>query len=416
MTEPAPFRPLALADLFALDLPEPEWVVEGVVPLGAATLLDAREKAGKGLLTIDLCACVALGEPFLDRAVKEGPAIYCAAEEHTRDVRERIAARIGAERAAPLYVLPLNGSTDDRLDLADPEGMQRLHDMLAAERPAVVVLDTLRELHHHAEDSSDDMGPLLRPLRWLAHTFNVALVVNHHQNKGGGSRGSTAIRAAFDQTLSFRRPEHEPDDGPPSGTLRVEGRYGPRFALPIRLGDGLRWEPAAPTLAPVEPDARGRVVAWVRDHDREGGHTAHEIAAALEIKPKTVQNVLSAIGKEAAAPLVPASGSGHKHGARGWRHVAPPLPLGTDPDAPPTIPPDACPLSGPGRKEQSAPPPLFVPDASRNNGNNAGINGRGCLDCGCLDCGAPLPDGAVYYCGRHGGGFDSAREGSHHAD
>ena len=75
--------------------------MEDILPTGAFCLLDGREKSGKGLLSLDLCASVALGEPFLDRAVKEGPAIYCAAEENIRDVRARVAERLGARRDAP---------------------------------------------------------------------------------------------------------------------------------------------------------------------------------------------------------------------------------------------------------------------------------------------------------------------------
>ena len=104
------FKPLSLDELFALDLPPLEYVVDGMLPLGHACLLTAREKAGKGLLAIDLCASVALGEPFLGRATMQGPAIYCAVEEHIRDMRDRIAARVGNHRDAPLSVLPLDGS------------------------------------------------------------------------------------------------------------------------------------------------------------------------------------------------------------------------------------------------------------------------------------------------------------------
>ena len=54
------------------------------------------------------------------------------------------------------------------------------------------------------------MAPLLKPLRQLAHHRNLALVVNHHQNRGGTFRGSTAIRAAFDQEWAFTRTDGTP--------------------------------------------------------------------------------------------------------------------------------------------------------------------------------------------------------------
>ena len=119
MSAASGFRPVSLRDLWALELPALEYVVADLLPLGHAGLLSAREKAGKGLLAIDLCASVALGEPFLDRATRQGPAIYAAAEEHVRDVRDRIGTRLGDDRDAPLYVLPLDGSTEDRLYLSD---------------------------------------------------------------------------------------------------------------------------------------------------------------------------------------------------------------------------------------------------------------------------------------------------------
>jgi AAA domain len=302
VSEPAGFTPLSLADLFGLDLPEPAYAVDGILPLGSATLLDAREKSGKGLLTIDLCASVALGEPFVDRAVMEGPSIYCAAEEHLRDVRHRIGQRVGTERDAPFYVLPLNGSTPDRLSLHDPVTLQSLYDMGKTYQPIVLIIDTLREVHEGKEDSSDDMAPLLRPLRQLAHDLNVALVVNHHQNRAGTFRGSTAIRAAFDQEWSFTRTD---DDHAPAGemrgTLRIEGRYGPRQSIAILLGEGLRWRPATPTVSVGESGLRERILATI--DDTQDWLSTDDLHARLGGAKKTIQNELSRMVKEQPPPF-----------------------------------------------------------------------------------------------------------------
>jgi RecA-family ATPase len=53
--------------------------------------------------------------------------------------------------------------------------MERLYATVKAQDPVVVVLDPMRELHGQREDSADDMGPLLRPLRQLAHETNTAV-------------------------------------------------------------------------------------------------------------------------------------------------------------------------------------------------------------------------------------------------
>ena len=388
------FAPLSLTELFALELPEPEWVVDGILPLGSATLLSAREKAGKGLLTIDLCASVALDEPFLDRAVRGGPAVYCAAEENVRDVRDRIAARLGDRRDAPLYVLPLDGSTGDRLKLDDPEALQRLWGMVEAIAPVVVVLDTLRELHDGQEDSSDEMAPLLRPVRQLAHQANTAVVVNHHQNRGGTFRGSTAIRAAFDQEWAFGRAD-EADAGGEGvrGTLRVEGRHGPRQTLHVRLGDGLRWGPTTALTSLGEPGIRDRIVAHLAAAD--GWRTAAEIASALGVATKTVQNALSPMLREPACPVA-RGGSGKKGDALVYRSLAPELwtregvQTGSR-----IVPPAGDPLGGGDGGNNRGRTGRIDPDPSGSNGRNGGSNGYGCLDCG-----APIPPGgSPYYCG-----------------
>lgn len=300
------YQPLSIRDLRALELPKLEYVVDGLLPLGSATLLSAREKAGKGLLAIDLCVSVASEEPFLDRSVVAGPTIYCAAEENIREVRSRIEARIGSRAEPPVYVLRLDGSTDDRLDLADPELVSKLDAMIEGYSPLIVVLDTLREIHHGREDHSDDMAPLLKPLRQMAHRRNVALVVNHHMNRSGTFRGSTAIAAAFDQVIELSR-DDDGSDQKPRATLKLSGRFGPAQRLTVVLGDSLHWLPTDPRVTVEAQSLRERIVSALRDAER--GLTADEITEALhkqtaDLKLKTVQNALALVKKEPVPPLV----------------------------------------------------------------------------------------------------------------
>jgi len=324
MMDPAivePFKPLTLDDLFGLELPELDYVVDEILPSGSACLLSGREKSGKGLLSLDFCVSIALGESFLDRAVQEGTAIYCAAEENIRDVRARVAQRVGDRRDAPFYILPLDGSTGDRLQLEDPVGMQRLFGMVQDLQPRVVVLDTMRELHSCREDLSDEMGPLLRPVRQLAHQTGTTVVVNHHQNKGGGFRGSTAIRAAFDLEWAFTRTDDD-DEGEqtPRGTLKVEGRHGPRAVLKVRLGPDLHWELHEAVVTPRDPGAREHILAHLTTVNT--WQTAEEIATGTSIILKTVQNVLAAMRKEAPSSLA-VQGTGTKNDPRRYRTFSP---------------------------------------------------------------------------------------------
>ncbi|MDP9358534.1 MAG: helicase RepA family protein [Chloroflexota bacterium] len=202
-----PFRPLTLSQLKDLSLPQLEAVVESLLFLGTLTLFAAREKSGKSLLMIDLICSVALDEPFLGRAVRAGPVVYVPAEDNLRDVRDRLNRRLGG-RDGPIHVLPVNGYTEDALRLDDPASLARLRAMIEEIEPVLVVLDPMRELHTRREDVADEMGPMLRPLRQIAHETNTAVILNHHMSKGGSARGSTAITAAVDQIWTFHL--HDP--------------------------------------------------------------------------------------------------------------------------------------------------------------------------------------------------------------
>lgn len=384
------FQPLDLDALFALDLPEPDWVVERLFPLGSAALLTAREKAGKGLLTIDLCASVAAGEPFLDRAVLEGPAIYCAAEENLRDVRARIAARLGDRRDLPLYVLPLDGFTEDRLKLTDAASMDRLAVMIAERQPLLVVLDVLRELHDGQEDSSDDMAPILRPVRQLAHQTNTAIVVNHHMNRSGTFRGSTAIRSAFDVELAFTRHDDANDDGL-RGALRIEGRFGPRHTVTIAFGDGNRWQTTELSLTVGEANLRDRILATLTE--RDAWLDSDDLTCALPpTAKKTIQNKLAEMMQEDPKPFA-VRASGEKGKPRQYHALTQRLfaTTGDDTGTVPSFPVPLC--AGEGRNGLWS-----RPKGSGNGGNDARERSGVRL---CVHCAEPFTGAGVLYCPRH---------------
>jgi len=321
------FSPLTLEDLAAIQIPELEYVVDGLLPDASLTLFSAREKTGKGLMTVDLCVSVAFEEPFLGRATLGGPAIYIAAEESIGLVRDRAFTRAGDRRDKNFLVLPLNGFTDDRLRLDDPDSMQRLQNMMREHEPRVIVIDTLREVHDRAENDSDEMGPLIRPLRQLSHADRCSIVLNHHQNRQNSFRGSTAILAACDQEWNLQRTDGE-DSTVPTGTLFVMGRFGPKVVVHVRFPEGGRgrWEVTdAPTVF-GESGLAVRIIAALRGAGRPV--TVREIYGMLTPQPelKTVQNAVSSMINRKPAALA-SVGLGKKNDPRRFLPIDPELPM-----------------------------------------------------------------------------------------
>src|SRR5688500_12391837 len=91
---PISLTALSLEELEAVSIPEPSFIVDGILAAGSLSLQFAREKTGKCLQAVDLAASVATGEAFLGLALSQGPAILIPLKEHLGDVRKRLRSRL----------------------------------------------------------------------------------------------------------------------------------------------------------------------------------------------------------------------------------------------------------------------------------------------------------------------------------
>ncbi|HET8626732.1 MAG TPA: AAA family ATPase [Thermomicrobiales bacterium] len=297
----APYlRAFSLSELAAFEFPPIRWLVEDLIPAGALVLIVGRPKAGKSLLTIDLGASVALGETFLGRATSAGPVALVPAEDALVLVRSRLFTRLDRERAAPVYVIPADGSIDQRVALDDETSFRQLAATVELLKPSLVVLDPLRELHHRKENDADEMAALLRPVRQLAHESGTTIIMVHHRNKHAqdpslATRGSSAITGGVDVVVTIEADTEKDADGltpDTTLTLHVEGRYGPRRSLAARLGPGLRWQ-VGEFAADDDLSAADRI----RRHLEVTGDelTAEGVVEAVGLPLRTVQNNLPAL-------------------------------------------------------------------------------------------------------------------------
>ena len=314
----APLGAMTMGDVMAYEPPPQRDLIAGLLSSGMFCMLTGREKAGKSLLLMDLLLSIALGEPFLGQSTEQGPVILLAAEEHMRDIKARLATRLnGRDPADALFhLIPPHGVMEGEPDfrLEDQVILDRLVSLIKSTGAVAVGLDPLRELHDLPENDSDTMGPLLRPLREIAHVLDVAVVLVHHMGKDGKFRGSTAIRSAVDQEIAFKRSDEgdgEYEEVPTEGKLRIVGRAGPKQVLSVALGQHIRWERSM-SLAkiagtPPPPNLRARIIDCIRA-GTEAGLTATEIAARIDSSQKTVQNEISLILRD-ADPVIKALAS-----------------------------------------------------------------------------------------------------------
>ena len=94
---------MSVADLLC-EPPEAErWLVDGIVPCGALTLVSAAPKVGKSTPMRCLSMAVARGRPWLGRPAVQGPVLYLCLEDKRSEVRRHYAA-MGAQPSDPIYL------------------------------------------------------------------------------------------------------------------------------------------------------------------------------------------------------------------------------------------------------------------------------------------------------------------------
>jgi hypothetical protein len=185
-------------------LAEPEehvaWAVDGLLPAGGLSLLAARPKVGKSTLARNLALAVARGEPFLGRATTPGTVLYLAFEEKRAEIVAHFRRLCARDEPILLFV----GS-------APEHALEALVDVVARERPALVILDpVLRFVRVRDVNDYSELTKALEPLLMLARTSGAHILLVHHLAKGehaggDGILGSTAIFGVVDTALLLKR-------------------------------------------------------------------------------------------------------------------------------------------------------------------------------------------------------------------
>lgn len=205
LTSSGPLRLYSTLEL--LNMPEPDWLVEGVIPLGGFVAVYGQPGAGKSFVAIDLALSVAAGVPWQGKTTKPGFVLYISAEGG-KGISKRVLAWHVEHDVEPgranigwlLEAVPVN---------VDSEAMERLFVRLTEElreHPVLIVIDTLARCFEGDENTQLDMNRFVAGVDWLRHQLDCTVVVIHHTNLSGlRERGNTAFRGAADTMLMLEK-------------------------------------------------------------------------------------------------------------------------------------------------------------------------------------------------------------------
>lgn len=265
---------------------EVEFLVHGCIPKGNVGLITGESGGGKSWIAYDLVRAVATATKWMTRGCSvETPQTVCVFnyDNPTNTLAARF-VRLGFTENLPVLVhthghtKPLDGLPEI---LTLPSNRKHIKFIIEHYRPALVLLDSFRQMHESDENDSKEMKVVMSIMKEWTSINDCTVIAIHHTSKSGGSkweasaRGSGEIISSAGFVIEVRKAEAKNLSGA-AGTLH----WTKHQAWPI----GQTCETAFEV---------------VDEDDREGSFTTVRATSALpgEIESAFEQKILKALAE-----------------------------------------------------------------------------------------------------------------------
>ena len=299
----------SVVSLGAVEEPPPrEWLVAGLSPEGAISVLAGHSGLGKSFVALLIAICVCLGRRFLGRDVKAGPVLWIDRELDLDETARRayaICRGLGLDRP-PSNLHYLRPSAP----IGTAEAQAEIMAAIAETGAVLCILDSLTLGAIGDAKEQRDVVPVMRMIeQWgttiaIDHITKGAAAGNHSSATIFGSGMKRAIvRSTFFLTPAGSALTLRPDKsnfGPASSPVHFSADHGRdeegRPEVVFRQLDA-----TDPKLAGAEEHATAdeqTLYALLRLSEESGGAPVHisTLASERDVKQSTLRNHLSKLG------------------------------------------------------------------------------------------------------------------------
>jgi hypothetical protein len=176
--------------------PPIDYVVDGLITTSSVNIFYGEPGSKKTYSALSLAICVANGKPWLDFRTKQCPVLIIDEESGERRLSRRVSEALRGELCDQASAISYVSLANFKLDTGtDPVIVQNLIERSGAK---LVIFDALADLMDGDENDKADVQPVFNHLRRIAESTDCAVLLIHHAGKGGGYRGSSAIKGSVD--------------------------------------------------------------------------------------------------------------------------------------------------------------------------------------------------------------------------
>jgi len=200
---------VVFADNLGDEFTPPDELVEGLLTVGASSVVYGDSNSGKTFFVLDMAAAIARGAEWMGRKTEPGLVIYLATEAPS-SIRTRIQTYQKYHNCKlPNFAIvqtPVNFHRDSK-DAKDIVLMVEEVEKALGKKARLIVGDTLARISSGAnENSGDDMGPIMEQFDYLSRKSGAHVCIIHHNGKDAakGARGWSGIRAHIDTEIELK--------------------------------------------------------------------------------------------------------------------------------------------------------------------------------------------------------------------
>jgi hypothetical protein len=233
-----------MADAYR-DRPPTEWVIDGFFTTASLNIVYGNPASFKSMIMADAAGAVVAGQSWLPGAlgnsvgveVQKGAVLWIDMDNGLRRTHERIEA-IGRSRNlpedAPFHYVSMpnppfqlhpgyryssRDEDDNEIHYSVIDVMMYVVELAEQLKAKMIFIDNLGLITGDVDENTAQMAAIMGYLRMIAEHTNAAVIVIHHERKGGANgaaagaalRGHSSISAAVDLALQITRDGEKPE-------------------------------------------------------------------------------------------------------------------------------------------------------------------------------------------------------------